>query len=68
MNVKFASAEQARQCHRFRNIKQKLHKTIAEKNSNNITVLENTTDTSHKVTRGCMCSDRRAPDDGHGGV
>jgi hypothetical protein len=35
---------------------------------NNITVLENTTDTSHKVTRGCMCSDRGAPDDGHRGV
>jgi hypothetical protein len=27
-------------------------------NSNNITVLEHTTDTSHKVTRGCMCSER----------
>jgi hypothetical protein len=29
MNVKIVNAEQARECHRFRNIKQKLHKTIA---------------------------------------
>jgi hypothetical protein len=28
-NVKTVSAEKARECHKFRNIKQKLHKTIA---------------------------------------
>jgi hypothetical protein len=36
--------------------------------SNNITVLEYTTDTSHKVTRGHRCKNGGAPDDGHGGV
>jgi hypothetical protein len=36
--------------------------------SNNITVLQYTTDTSHKVTRGRRCRNGGAPDDGHGGV
>jgi hypothetical protein len=41
---------------------------LKKREDNNITMLEYTTDTSHKVTRGHRCRNRRAPDDGHGDV